>query len=168
MSALSDPDATRRAFALVSLFHPRLSYERWTRYLRRATRPKPTRAGVVFVEDPRGYPHALFRYAVDLEPSLPAVELGARRVLRLTDLVVGEIAGSGLLATIARHGEGLARQLKCGSIAIELPGALLGRAGELAGYDAIAGGVVCRSIEPTALDAIRLQCAQPASGVETG
>jgi hypothetical protein len=53
-AAASDPAATRRAYALVSLSHPRLSYAGWTRFLRQATKSKPERAGLVFVEDPRG------------------------------------------------------------------------------------------------------------------
>lgn len=147
-AALSDPAATRRAFALVSLSHPRLSYDGWVRFLRRATRSKPARSGVIFVEDPRGYPHAVFRYAIDVEPSLIAVRDGSRRVLRLADLVVAEIPGSGLLATIAQQGEGLARQLGCNSIVIELPGVLRDKTAELEGYNAVSGGLIAKSLNP--------------------
>ncbi|WP_271168747.1 hypothetical protein [Hansschlegelia plantiphila] len=147
-AAISDPDATRRAFALVSLSHPRLSYEGWVRFLRRATRTKSGKAGVIFIEDPRGYPHALFRYAVEAKPSLAAAEDGSVRVLRLSDLVVADIAGSCLLPSIAAQGERLARALDCQTILIELPGRLRDRADGLAGYEPVAGGVISKSLAP--------------------
>jgi hypothetical protein len=147
-AALADPLATRRAFALVSLSHPRLSYEGWVRFLRRATRSKRGTSGMIFIEDPRGYPHALFRYAVSVDSSLVAAEDGLVRVLRLTDLVVAEIAGSGLLSTIAQSGEELAQALGCNSVVIELPGALRAKVTELADYQSVAAGVICKALRP--------------------
>jgi hypothetical protein len=84
-----------------------------------------------------------------VEPSLAAAQANARRCLRLVDLVVAEIAGSGLLGTIARHGEGLARQLGCDAIMIELPSALLGRCAEIAGYGTVTGAILSKSIRPS-------------------
>ncbi|HEY0291807.1 MAG TPA: hypothetical protein VGC51_05645 [Hansschlegelia sp.] len=150
-AAVSDPDATRRAFALVSLSHPRLSYEGWVRFLRRATRTKNGKAGVIFIEDPRGYPHALFRYAVEATPSLAAAEDGSIRMLRLSDLVVADIAGSCLLPSIAAQGERLARALDCRTVIIELPGRLRDRADGLEGYEPVAGGVISKSLAPRGL-----------------
>lgn len=145
-AALADPRTTRRAFALVSLFHPRLSYEGWMRFLRRVTRAKRGASGMIVIEDPRGYPHALFRYAVSIGSSLVTAEDGVTRVLRLTDLVVAELAGSGLLSTIAQSGEELARAFGCNAIVIELPAALRPQVASPADYRAVAASVICKAL----------------------
>ena len=145
-AAVADPTVTRRAFALVSLSHPRLSYAGWVRFLRRASRGGSGRSGVVFVEDPRGYPHAFFRYSVEAGASLAAAESGSGRVMRLSDLVVGEIPGSDLLTRIAERGEELARASGCASLVIELPRAMRLGAPSLAGYHAVAGGLMAKAL----------------------
>jgi hypothetical protein len=153
--ATADPAGTRRAFALASLSHPRLTYSGWLRFLRRATRPRSGRSGLILVEDPRGYPHALCRYRVDEEPSLAASEDGSRRSLRLSDLVVADVAGTRLLPALAVHGERLARALDCRSVMIELPRAMRNGTDTLEEYDQVAGGVVSRTLSPASGSALR-------------
>lgn len=112
----------RRAFALVSLCHPFLGFEGWTRYLARAQQLERSQAGVVAIEDARGYLHALFRYFVQTEPSLAdSQQHSSIRMIRLHDLVFAELPGTELLARIAAEGEALAISLSCRGVIIELP-----------------------------------------------
>lgn len=146
-TVLSDAAATRRAFALASLAHPRLTYGGWVRYLKRAARPNQDRTGIMFLEDRRGYPHAMFRYAVDDRPSLVAAAAeSAARILRLSDIVAADVAADSLLPEIATLAERLAGSLDCAMVMIELPGALRIGQGALVGYEEAAGGVVFRPL----------------------
>ena len=70
-----DRTVMRRAFALVSLSHPHLSFGDWSRYLSRAARLDPRRAGLVSIEDPRGYARALFRYIVDRDRPFASTDM---------------------------------------------------------------------------------------------
>jgi hypothetical protein len=136
----------RRSFALVALAHPRLRIDGWVRFLRRAARPKG-RAGVVFLEDLRGYPHAVFRYAVDDRPSLGATEASATsRTMRLSDVVAAEVAAASRLPLIADFGERLAAELGCETVLIELPRAAGAASRDLPDYLDVSGGIVMRPL----------------------
>ncbi|RXF73194.1 hypothetical protein [Hansschlegelia zhihuaiae] len=141
-------EIARRAFALVSLAHPSLSFAAWTRYLRRATSSKDGRSGLVLIEDPRGYPHALYRYEVDVQPSLVAASEGLARVLNVRDLVIADVVGAGpdLLTAIARHGEELGRELRCDAVAVHLPQSVVNAVEGLEGYRAVSDGIMVRRI----------------------
>lgn len=146
-NVLSDAAATRRAFALANLAHPRLTYPGWVRYLKRSARPSRDRTGIMFLEDRRGYPHAMFRYAIDDRPSLIAAAAeGPARILRLSDIVAADVAADSLLPEIAALAERLACKLGCAMVMIELPGALRIGRGALVGYEEAAGGVVFRPL----------------------
>jgi hypothetical protein len=139
--------AVRRAFALVSLRHPLLSFEGWLRYLRRAQNFDRTQAGVVAIEDPRGYMHAVFRYFIEHEPPLADINQSTTPpVLRLHDLVFADLPGASLLATIAFEGEELARSLNCRGITIELPAVAEAWPQALADFSQMSGGVISKSL----------------------
>lgn len=152
-----DRAAMRRAFALVNLAHPRLTFEGWICFLKRAMRPSPSKSGVVFLEDPRGYPHAVFRYAVDDRTSLASSRSRRlTRTLRLSDLVAADVGSQSQLATVARFGERLAGELNCKSLTIELPGLARADALGLKEYEVAAGGILFRELVPAApLRAVR-------------
>lgn len=142
-----DDRAVRRAFGLVSLRHPGLSFEGWEHYLRRAQHFDRTQAGVVAIEDPRGYMHAVFKYLVQHEPPLADIDQSATPpVLRLHDLVFADLPGVSLLETIASEGETIALALSCRAVTIELPAAVGPWPQALAGFSQTSGGVITKSI----------------------
>jgi hypothetical protein len=145
-TASLDDRATRRAFALVSLSHPHIGFAGWSRYLRRAGRLDPTKAGIFAIEDPRGYMRALFRYYVDREPTLAAPEMMSARVLRLRDLVFADLPGVSLLSAIASEGEALARSMNCDGVTIELPATAKAWPDALAGFNQVSGSVVSKRV----------------------
>lgn len=67
---------------------------------------------MVFIEDLRGYPHAVFRYAIDDRPSLGSTETTATsRTMGLSDVVAADVAAASRLSLIAEFGERLAADL---------------------------------------------------------
>jgi len=106
------PDGgNRRALALVSWAHPEVTPSQWRRFARFWARTPRRKGGLVLIEDPRRYVHALFRYEVDAgrRPSL----LTWGRSLRVCDLVVADLTGTSLRSAIDTFCETLARELDC-------------------------------------------------------
>lgn len=110
--------AVQRGFLLMSLVCPAMDMAAWRRVVRHYRQRAPTRAGLVLIEDQRGFVHATFRYVVDASPSLLPGRL-AGPVLRVHDLVVLETAGRGLAEAIEARLVELAACCACRSVRID-------------------------------------------------
>lgn len=109
----------RRAYGLVSLAHPEMTSRQWDAVAKRAMRPGRGRdGGLMAIQNGRGYVYAVFRYAVVLSPLA-----GGDRLLRLQDVVLARLPGSGLIAALAACAKHLAAGLGCSLALIELLGA---------------------------------------------
>ncbi len=124
---LCDSEATggqalRRAFALVRLCEPGADARRWAALVRHYRRRAPGRAGLMMLEDARGYAHAVFCYAVDDAPRLHG--LGApspQKVLRVRDVVAAHLGGPRVETALRSCATHLAGRLGCASVAFDAP-----------------------------------------------
>jgi len=121
--------AAAKAYVLVSLVRPELSAKSWAALTRHYGRRSPWRAGLMAIEDRRGYAHAVFRYEVDTAPPLGARTgwvvdpdcTGDCRLLRVQEPLLASVPGEGLERALARSAESLADALRCPWISLELP-----------------------------------------------
>lgn len=104
----------RRVYPLVRLFHPALSLDQWLHYARTSIRKT---SGVVAIQDPRGCIHAVFIYTVD-------ARIAREPLLRVTELMVGRLAGSRVNHAIMDSIDRLACKTASEVIEISLPSAL--------------------------------------------
>ncbi len=116
-----------RAWPLVQSSSPRTRLEDWLAYaaaqggaarLRAPPaappmRPAPRRAGLVALEDARGYIHALFAWHVHRA-------IGHPRTLRVTDLVVGSLPGRPLAESLAQAIRQAAAQARADNVVVEM------------------------------------------------
>ncbi len=110
----------QRGFMLVSLAWPDLPQARWHEMVRYYRGRAPAHAGLVLIEDRRGYVHAVFRYVVDMTPSLrPGLRGG---VLRVQDLVMADLAGREVVAATRLGVAELAQACGCQVVILD-PGA---------------------------------------------
>jgi hypothetical protein len=108
-----DRRAALRAWPLVQISHPHVSLEDWLSYAIASGRRLGKNAGVVAIEDSRGYIHALFAWHV-------VRTVSHRRAMRVTDLIVGALPGRPLAETIVDAIRVIADQAKADSVLIEI------------------------------------------------
>lgn len=106
------PQQARKAFPLVWHSHPHLTFDQWMAFIRRRSRRSPRRAGIVAVQDRRGYVHAIFFYCVDYH-------LQRSATLRVTNVVVGRLPGKIIDRAIVRSAERLAKEMGCRSLVFD-------------------------------------------------
>jgi hypothetical protein len=116
----TDRLATRsiqRSFVLVSLAWPELHLAQWHEMVRYYRCRPPSRAGLVLIEDGRGYVYAVFRYIVDIAPSLHMPQRGG--VLRVHDLIMADLSGRAVTSAIQLGLAELAHACRCQTVDIE-------------------------------------------------
>ena len=105
--------AIRQAFPLAKLFNPDLDLASWSGYARSFTSRSAQLAGLQMLQDQRGYVHALFAYTI-------GQDLLRRRLLRITDLVIGLLPGMALVETLLETFSDLALKYGCDNVMVEL------------------------------------------------
>lgn len=106
------PLQARKAFPLVRHNYPDLTIDQWMAFTRQRARMSPRRAGIVAVQDRRGYVHAIICYCVDRH-------LRRSATLRVTDVVVGRLPGKIIDLAIVRSAERLATEMGCRSLVFD-------------------------------------------------
>ncbi len=119
-SAPLKPTSARRAYALVRLFNPQMDLPDWLTYARSFARHSARSAGLHALEDERGYIHAVFAYNV-------RHHLRHRRLLRVTDVVIGHLPGRTLAEALLGSVADIAQESACDSVMVELGEASLAR-----------------------------------------
>jgi hypothetical protein len=118
-------DASRtlsRAFALVSLAHPTLTLRDWRALQRYYRKRSPRKAGLIVIEDRRGYAHAVFHYFVERARPLEAraSAAGDHRVLHVYDLVIALVPGALAEQALCQCADTVAVTHDCDAIRLEL------------------------------------------------
>ena len=103
-----------KAYPLIRHSYPSVTFDQWSAFTRRWTRLPRQRGGILAIQDGRGCVHAIFSYRVDSQ-------LLHRRMLRVTDLIVGRLPGRIIDRAIVRNAERLASEVGCHSVLFELP-----------------------------------------------
>ena len=103
----------RRAYPLVHLFDPRLDLPSWTTYAKSIIRQSSRIGGLRAIEDGRGYIHAVFAYGV-------RQDLRHRKLMRVSDVVIGHLPGQILARTLLDSIGVIARDLDCNRVMVEL------------------------------------------------
>ncbi len=80
---------------------------------RRQGRSAPKTAGLVAIQDQRGYIHAVFAWSVHRS-------IGHPRLLRVSDMVVGALPGRWLAESIVAAVQDVARKTKADSVMVEI------------------------------------------------
>jgi len=104
----------REAYPLVRLCHSSVTLDQWLSFARRLARLPRHRGGLFAVKDKRGYVHAVFSYRIDSD-------MRHGPVLRVSDLIIGRLAGRTIDRVIVKAAEQLALEIGCFSIVVELP-----------------------------------------------
>jgi hypothetical protein len=110
--------AVQRGFLLISLANPAMDMAAWRRVVRHYRGRAPKRAGLVLIEDQRGFVHAAFRYVVDSSPSLLPGRMPGP-VLRVHDLVMLDTGGRALTTAIEERLAEMAADCACRSVWID-------------------------------------------------
>src|ERR1700674_677529 len=104
----------REAYPLVRLCPSSVTLDQWLSFGRRLARLPRHRGGLFAVKDKRGYVHAVFSYRIDSD-------MRHGPVLRVSDLIIGRLAGRTIDRVIVNATEQLALEIGCFSIVVELP-----------------------------------------------
>lgn len=107
-------EQARRAYPLIHHSYPNVTFDQWLAFTRRWNRLPRQRGGILAIQDRRGCVHSIFSYRVDSQ-------LLHRRMLRVSDLIVGRLPGGIIDRAIVRKAERLASKVGCHSILFELP-----------------------------------------------
>lgn len=146
--------ALQRTFCLVSMAMPGVTMRDWAAVVRHYRTRAVRAAGLMVIEDARGYAHGLFSYSVDRAPSLQALEGWPPMtppILCLRDVVLASVPGAALEHVLAHSAEERAAALNCRGIRLEFldnalhppTAALL----ERLGYARRSGGVMVKPVE---------------------
>ncbi len=107
------PETVRRAYPLVHLFDRALDLTEWTTYAKSLIRQNARTGGLKAIEDGRGYIHAVFAYSVRRH-------LRHRKLLRVSDVVIGHLPGQILAQTLLDSIAELACECDCERVMVEL------------------------------------------------
>ena len=102
-----------RAWPLVQSSCPSTQLEDWRAYAAALNRGAGKSAGLLAVEDERGYIHALFAWHIHRA-------IGRPRALRITDLVVGSLPGRELAQSIVIAIRRVAEATRADSVMVEI------------------------------------------------
>lgn len=102
-----------RAWPLVQSSRPAARLEDWRAYAAALGRRVGKSAGLVAVEDERGYIHAIFAWHVQRA-------IGRPRELRVTDLVVGNLPGRQLAESVVAAIRVVAGEARADSVMVEI------------------------------------------------
>lgn len=102
------------AYPLVQLCHSSVTLDQWLSFAHRLARLPRQRGGLLAVKDKRDYVHAVISYRIDND-------MRPGPVLRVSDLIVGRLAGRTIDRVVVKAVEQLALEISCFSIAVELP-----------------------------------------------
>lgn len=108
------PALARQAYPLIHLANPNVAMPEWLAFVRRWSRLSPDRGGIVALKDRRGYIHAVYTYKIDY-----SIAIG--RLLRVSDVIAGNLPGPALGRFIMDSVNHLADRLNCPSIVLETP-----------------------------------------------
>ena len=106
-------DQVRQAYPLVRVHGPAVTLNHWLAFACHWTRMPERRGGLVAIKDVRGYLHALFSYRIE-------TDLCRGRLMRVSDLIVGHLAGKAIHMATMKAIERLADETGCSSVVIEL------------------------------------------------
>src|ERR1700674_2988211 len=119
----------QEAYSLVQLCHSSVTMDQWLSFAHRLARLPCHRGGLLAVKDKRDYVHAVFSYRIDND-------MRRGPVLRVSDLIVGRLAGRTIDRVIVKAAEQLALEIGCFSIVVELPQSAEGEV-DIANYSAL-------------------------------
>lgn len=102
-----------RAWPLVQSSRPAARLEDWRSYAAALGRRAGKSAGLVAVEDERGYVHAVFAWHVHRA-------IGRPRALRVTELAVGNLPGRELAQSIVAAIRAVAQDARADSVMVEI------------------------------------------------
>lgn len=111
------PEEARLAFPLIQCANAAISLPDWLQFVRRCARAHSSRSGIMSLRDARGYIHAIYCFRVDRD-------FGNRKRLRITDLVIGHLAGDELRLALLSQADELSSSLGCESVVIDMPAGL--------------------------------------------
>ena len=108
-----DRKVALRAWPLVQNSHPESGQEAWMAYAASLRRKARRKAGLIAIEDSRGYIHGVFAWHVHRA-------IGAPRVMRVTDLVVANLPGRSLAECIVESIREVARETDSDTVLVEI------------------------------------------------